>query len=275
MTYQTKQLTTEFEKQSQSIVCLLAELQQKDGALLSLEEELQHCKQEFELFRSRKEEEENNGSFEGDGQQKQVGQEERSLETFGLHPSDEKQQMTCDPDRLTPVSDNQKSWSREQGAESVETDQTQRSPGRVEVEFSQDGATAEVAAVLPALQQNEQLLQQEISDFASDDRQGMHTEKPQEEKCQNQDGSQDQSPMAAALLCSAEPRSPTRPHDITAEGEMQVEGSCAEKSGLEWDGEAAEGETKAACEPEINRLEDQVCNLFNCIKASRYLDVLF
>lgn len=259
VTYQTKQLTTEFEKQSQYIVCLLAELQQKDSVLLSLEEELQHCKEELEPFRSQKEKEENNVTFEGEKQQKQAGQEERSPETFELCPSDKKVQITCDPDRLTPVIDNEKSWSCEQGAESVELDKTRQSPDRVEAEFSQGGATADVAAALPALQQNKQLSQQEISDFTSEDRQGMHTEKPQEERSQHQDRPQDQSPKTAALLCSAEPRSPSRPHDITAEEEMQLEGSSApEKRSLEWEDEAVEGETKAACEPEINRLEEQV-----------------
>lgn len=273
VTYQTKQLTTEFEKQSQYIVCLLGELQQKDSALLSLEEELQHCKQELELFRSLKEEE-NNVTFKRDKQQKQVGQEECSPENFELHQSDKKVQITCDSDRLTPVSDNEKSWSCEQGAEFVEVDKTRRSPDRVEVEFSQGGATADVAAAQPALQQNKQLSPQEISDFTSNDRQGMHREKPQEEKSQHQDRPQDQSPITAALLCSAEPRSPSRTHDITAEEEMQLEGSSApEERSSEWE-EAVEGETKAACEPEMNRLEEQVCYLFNCTKASHYLDML-
>eukprot|EP00066_Takifugu_rubripes_P019536 XP_011608802.1 PREDICTED: centromere protein F-like [Takifugu rubripes] len=264
VTYQTKQLTTEFEKQSQYIVCLLAELQQKDSALLSLEEELQHCKQELELFKSQKEEDENNVTFEEDKQQKQVGQEERSPETSELRPSDKKVQITCDPDRLTPVSDNEKSWSCEQGAESVELDKTRRSPDRVEVEFSQGGATADIAAALPALKQNKQLSQQEISDFTSNDRQGMHTEQPQEEKSRPQD----QSPITAALLCSAERRSPSRPHDIMAEEGMQLEGSSApEKRSLEWGDEAVEGETKAACEPEINRLEEQVVELHAKLRA--------
>lgn len=275
VTYQTKQLTTEFEKQSQYIVCLLAELQQKDSALLSLEEELQHCKQELELFKSGKEEEENNVTFEGSKQQKQVGQEERSLETFELRPSDKRVPIKCDPDRLTPVLDKEKSWSCEQGAESAELDKTRQSPDRVDVEFSQGGATADVAAALPALQQNKQLLQQETSDFTSNDRQGMHSEKPQEEKSQDQDRPQDQSPITAALLCSTEPRSPSRPYDITAEEEMQLEGSSApEKRSLEWEDEAVEGETKAAREPEITRLEEQVCHLFNCMKTSHYLDML-
>lgn len=276
MTYQTKQLTTEFEKQSRYIVCLLAELQQKDSALLSLEEELQHCKQALELFKSQKEEEENNVIFEGNKQQKQLGQEERSPETSELRPSDKKVQITCDPDRLTPVGDKEKSWSCEQGAESVELDKTRRSPDRVEVEFSQGGTTADVAAALPALQQNKQLLQQEISDFTSNDRQGMHSEKPQEENSQHQDRPQDQSPITAALLCSAEPRSPSRPHDVTAEQEMQLEGSSApEKRSSEWEDEAVEGETKAACEPEINRLEEQVGHLFTCMKHGHAFLIVF
>lgn len=268
MTYQTKQLTTEFEKQSRYIVCLLAELQQKDGALLSLEEELQRCKQEFELFKSQREEEEKSIAFEGDGQQKEMGREESSLETFGLHSRDEKQQaVTCDPDRPT-VGDNGKSRSGEQDPKSIESDVTQRSHDGAEVELSQDGATADIAAALPALQH--QLLQEiSGSNPPVDDSQGMHTEnKLQEGKCQHQDRPQNQSSITAALPCWAEPRSPTGPHDNAAAEELQIESSCdKEQRGLEREDEGIEGGIKAASEPEINRLEEQVCNLFRLCES--------
>lgn len=265
VTYQTKQLTTEFEKQSRYIVCLLAELQQKDSALLILEEELQRCKQESELFKSQREEEEKSITFEGDGQQKQMGQEESSLETFGLHSRDEKQQaVTCDPDRPT-IGDNGKSWSGEQDPKSIESDVTQRSHDSVEVtEFSQNRATADI----PALQH--QLLQ-EISDSnpSVDDSQGMHTEtRLQEEKCQHQDRPQNQSSITAVLPCPAEPRSPPGPCDNAATEELQNERSCdKEQRDLEKEDEGIEGGIKAASEPEINRLEEQVCNLFQLCES--------
>lgn len=259
MTYQTQQLTTEFEKQSQYIVCLLAELQQKDSAFLSLEAELQHCKQEFELFKSQRENEEISITFEGDGQQKLMGQEESSLETFGLH--EEKQgSVTCDHDRLTPISGNEMSWSDDQHARPVKVDKMQRSHDREEVEFSQGRATAQ----LPALQQDHQPLQKEISDLNNfiADSQEMHTESKQQQE-KHQDKLQNQSPKSAALPCLAEPRSPPLPHDITTKDDLQIERSCDKEQGdSEREDDGIEGEIKTACEPEINRLQEQVCHLF-------------
>lgn len=265
MTYQTQQLTTEFEKQSQYIVCLLAELQQKDSAFLRLEAELQHCKQEFELFKSQREKEENNMTFEGDGQPKLMGQEESSLETFGLHHSEEKQEtVTCDHDRLTPISGKETSGSDDQHARPVKVDKTQRSHDREEVEFSQGRATADLAAELPALQQDHQPLQKNISDMNNsvNDSYLTHTESKQQEE-KHQDKLQNRSPISAAQPCLAEPRSPPRLHDITAKDDLQVERSCDKEQGdLERENEGIEGELKAACDPEINRLQEQVCNLF-------------
>ncbi|KAM9377924.1 uncharacterized protein KZ484_010203 isoform 2-T2 [Pholidichthys leucotaenia] len=52
VTRQTQQLTTAFEKQSQHISGLLAELQEKENALLSQERELQQCKKELDTLKS-------------------------------------------------------------------------------------------------------------------------------------------------------------------------------------------------------------------------------
>lgn len=229
MTYQTQQLTTEFEKQSQYIVCLLAELQQKDSAFLSLEAELQHCKQEFELLKFQREEEENNKTFEGDGQQKLMGQEESSRETFELHHSEEKQgTVTCDHDRLTPISDNE-TWSDVQHVRPIKMNRMQRRHDRDDVELSQDRATADLAGDL----------------------------------LKHQDKPQNQSPKSVALPCLAEPRSLLWPRDITAKGDLQIERSCdLEQGDLEREDEAIEGELQAACDLEINHLQEQVCNLF-------------
>lgn len=265
MTYQTQQLTTEFEKQSQYIVCLLAELQQKDSAFLSLEAELQHCKQKFELFKSQREKEENTMTSDGDGQQKLMGQDESSLETYGLHPGEEEQgTATCDHDRLTPISGNETSWSDVQRARPVKVDKMQSIHYREEVEFSQVRTTADLAEKLPALQQDHQLLQKEISDLNNsvDDSQGIRTESKQQEE-KHQDKLQNQSPISAALPCLAELRSPPGPHDITAKDDLQIERSCDKEQGdLVKEDMGIEGELKAACEPEINCLQEQVCNLF-------------
>lgn len=239
VTYQTKQLTTEFEKQSQYIICLLAELQQKDTTLLSLQEKLQQHKQELELLKSQQEGEGCALTFEG---QKQVGQEESPLEA-----------VRCEADRLTPVSGTSRCGEQQR------SDQTERSHNREEVEFIQDGAAAELAA----LQQEQQLLQQEISerDNSGDGSQGRHPEE------KNQDRLQNQSPVSA-LPCLVDLRSPPGLHDVTTKAEKQTERSCdEEQEGLQREDEGIEAELKAACEPEINRLQEQVI-FFHQMKAS-------
>lgn len=230
MTYQTQQLTTEFEKQSQYIICLLAELQQKDSAFLSLEAELQHCKQEFELFKSQREEEENNMTFEGDGQQILMGQQEGSQEAFEGYHSEEKQgTVTCDHDRLTPISDNETSWSDVPHLRPVKMDRVQRRHDREGLESSQGRATADLTGEL----------------------------------LKHQDKLQSQIPKSVTLLCMAEPRSLRWPRDITAKDNLQIERICDQEQGdLEREDEAIEGELQVACELEINRLQEQVCNLF-------------
>lgn len=200
--------------------------------------------------------------FEWDGQQKLMGQKESSRETFGLHYSEEKQgTVTCDHDRLTTISDNEISRSDDQH---VMVDKTQRSHDGEEVEFSQGRATADPAAQLSELQQDHQPLHKEILSLNNsvDGSQGMHTETKQQEK-KHQDKLQNQSPIHAALLCLAAPRSPPRLHDITTKDDLQIEESSdKEKGDLEREAEGTEGELKAECEPEINRLQEQVCNLF-------------
>lgn len=257
MTYQTQQLTTEFEKQSQYIVCLLAELQHKDSAFLSLEAELQHCKQAFELFKSQREKEEKSLTFDRDGQQKAMGQEESSLETFALRHFEEKQgTVTRAHDRQAPVSGSETPWSDDQHARPVKVDKMLRIDGRAEVELSPVGATADLAAE-PA--QDHQPSQKELSDLnnLADDSQGMHTESTQQEE-KHRDKLQSQSPKSAA-----EPRSPPRPHDNTAKDDVQMERSCDEERGdLEREDMGTEGELKAANEPEMNQLQEQVCKLF-------------
>lgn len=230
MTYQTQQLTTEFEKQSQYIVCLLAELQQKDSASFRLEAELQHCKQELELLKSQREEEGNHMTFEGDGQQILMGQGEGSQEAFEVHHSEDKQgTVTRGRDRPTPIRDNETSRSDVQHLRPVKMDRTQRRHDREGLEFSQGRATADLTGEL----------------------------------LKHQDKLQSQIPKSATLLCLAEPRSLRRPRDITAKDDLQIERICDQEQGdLEREDEAMEGELQVACDLEINRLQEQVCNLF-------------
>ncbi|XP_056145402.1 centromere protein F-like [Lampris incognitus] len=61
VTRETQQLTLAFERQSQHITDLLAELQEKESALLSQEGELQHCRQELAMLRAESEKQEKKG----------------------------------------------------------------------------------------------------------------------------------------------------------------------------------------------------------------------
>ncbi|XP_037636203.1 centromere protein F isoform X2 [Sebastes umbrosus] len=80
VTRQTKQLTMAFEKQSQHISGLLAELQEKERALLSQGEELQRYKQELAAPKAEKEgEEEMTVKEVEDGEQKEETQEEMTV----------------------------------------------------------------------------------------------------------------------------------------------------------------------------------------------------
>lgn len=251
------------------MVCLLAELQQKDSAFLNLEGELQRCKQEFELFRSQREKEESNMTFDEGGQQKLVGREESSLEGFGLHSEEKQGTVTGDHDRLTPVSGVEVSWCDDHRTRTGKVNKMQRSHDREKAEFSPVRATADLAAELPALQQDRQLLQKESSDLNNsvDDSQGMPTENKRQEEKHPEGELQKHSPISAALPCSTGPRSPSRPRDIIAKDDLQIEGSCDQEQGdLERVDEGIEGALKAACEPEINRLQEQVCNLFPLVQ---------
>lgn len=84
-----------FEKQSQHISGLLAEVQEKESALLSQGEELQHYKQELDALKAKKEQEERKTTKEmtvedvEDGEQKGAIQDERSGETSELPPNQE------------------------------------------------------------------------------------------------------------------------------------------------------------------------------------------
>ncbi|KAF7667601.1 hypothetical protein LDENG_00053480 [Lucifuga dentata] len=79
VTCQTQQLTTAFDKQSQHISGLLAELQQKEGAFLSQGETLQRCRQELDALKAEKMEKEEKRGEEGRTMKaKAVGHDEQN-----------------------------------------------------------------------------------------------------------------------------------------------------------------------------------------------------
>ncbi|XP_071387018.1 centromere protein F-like [Centroberyx affinis] len=92
VTRQTQQLTMAFDKQSQHIINLLGELQEKESAVLSQGEELQCCRQELAALRDEKEgEEEKKRREEGEKMTaKEMGEEEQEERRQERERRDEK-----------------------------------------------------------------------------------------------------------------------------------------------------------------------------------------
>lgn len=236
MTYQTQQLTTEFEKQSQYIVSLLAELQEKDSALLALREELQHYK--LENIKSQNVQEENKELTAEDAGQK----EDEREEIFGPQPSEEKlETVTCDAEGRTSVSDNKAPWSGEQHAGSVKSDKSDHV--QVETVFSQAEVTTDVA-----VEQKERTLDSSTSKVRSP---YVHSE----EECD------EVTVGPAALPSSAETRSPPGLYEITTETQHSEDEKICDEGNLE--GEDAMNEEEQIAESEINYLQQQVGLTYN------------
>nr|XP_020451374.1 centromere protein F-like isoform X1 [Monopterus albus]XP_020451384.1 centromere protein F-like isoform X1 [Monopterus albus]XP_020451394.1 centromere protein F-like isoform X1 [Monopterus albus]XP_020451403.1 centromere protein F-like isoform X1 [Monopterus albus]XP_020451412.1 centromere protein F-like isoform X1 [Monopterus albus]XP_020451421.1 centromere protein F-like isoform X1 [Monopterus albus] len=190
VTRQTQQLTIAFEKQSQHISGLLAELQEKESALLSQGEELQYLKRELEALKTtnereeRKRTEETTVKEEESDKHKEETRDDRLEGISGLQPNQAEDcavsQTDCDSnpqtnadqpkfvtsDAETPVSmevDNETVLIGEEHLGSDKTRSIHDSPRVMgESKCNQDGGTADVVAELLTLQQENQLLKQKI-----------------------------------------------------------------------------------------------------------------
>ncbi|XP_044061055.1 centromere protein F isoform X2 [Siniperca chuatsi] len=306
VTRQTKQLTMAFEKQSQHISGLLAELQEKECALLCQREELQLYKQELDALKAQKEggekkrrEEMTVKVVEG-GEQTEKTQDERSVEISGLQPSQEKECavtflttnsmadndsnsqrdagqpeiVISDAQSPTPITHNEPLWSGEQHLGSVDSDKTQSNHDSAcvmgETECGQDGGTADLVAELLTLRRENQLLKQRIEGLTISDTStpALHTDSENHEDPVKQS----QNTGNAALSCLAEQRSPSVPNDITTEARQSplqnLKRSEDEGGDLEReDRTTAEEELDAVTELQINRLQQQVVELHMKVRA--------
>lgn len=280
MTRQTQQLTMAFEKQSQHISGLLAELQEKETALLSQGEELQHYKQELDALKAKKEEEkeERKTTMEmtdeevEDGEQKGEIQEESSVEISGLQPNQEKecavsladddsnvqrdvgQLKTVASEAETPTSFSSEEASEallsgKQHSDAVDSERTRSNYNSAcvtgDTEWSQERGTADVFAELLALQQENQLLKEKmetltISNNTKPDLQALSENQILIKQIKNTE--------------NAVPSSLTS--DITAEGEESLldNEEKVEEKRTTWAEEAVEDMSKL----QINHLEQQV-----------------
>lgn len=245
-----------FEKQSQHISGLLAELQEKESALLSQGEELQRYKQELDVLKAQKEGEEKGRTEEmtvrevEDGEQKEETRDERLVEISGLQPNQEKECVTFVTTNSLADSDS----NAQRGAGQPEAPKHDSACVRGETEGSQDGGKADMAAEMLALQQENQLLKQglhglTVSDSSTPE---LHTD---------HEFRQSQNTGNAALSCSVEQRSQK---DITAEA-RQSQLQNVKRSENEGDSERevrkttrSEEELEAECQLQIDRLEQQV-----------------
>lgn len=304
VTCQTKQLTTAFEKQSQHISGLLAELQEKESILLVQGEELQRYKQELDAHKADEEGEEKKRREEmiveevEDEEQKEETQDERSVEISGLQSNQiserpvavlttnsqadsdaqrgEREIVTSNAERATSIrgdSDNEARRSEEQHPGSQDkTRGSHDSAGLMgETECNEDGGTADMVAELLALQQENLLLKRVIEGMAVPDTRtpALHTDGEQQEDPVKQS----QKTGNAYLSCSAEQRSQSVPDDIPTDAQqslLQDVKTMKNEGDLEmgdYRAPKAKEELEAVSELQINRLHHQVEELHMRLRA--------
>ncbi|CAB1433249.1 unnamed protein product [Pleuronectes platessa] len=276
VTRQTQQLTMAFEKQSQHISGLLAELQEKEGALLSQGEELQRYKQELQAFKAEKEV----TKLRNDDQRKE-SRDESSMEITELQPykkqdcsvishttqslaggdsttqRDEDQTKT---DAETPTLEGDRALS-EQHPVSVDSDMTESylDSACVMEETESSGGRVDVLSELLALRQENQLLKQRIEGVTMSETRNLALQTDSE----NQEDPVKQSHYTgdAALPCLTEQRPPTVKDNITPEGQESLLQNNENQTTLE------EEELEEASCLEINLLEQKVVALQVKIQA--------
>lgn len=284
-----------FEKQSQHISGLLAELQEKESALLSQGEELQHCKQELDALKAEKEgaeiavkevedkepkEEKESQDDSVDSSAFQPNQEKECAVTFfttsSLTDTDtnarkdagQPEIVTSDAEKLTPVSsevDNaSNALSEAQSQDSVDTEKTPSNHDsacvKTKTECGQDGGATGVVAELLALQQENQLLKQRIEASMVSDTNDL----AQHAGSENQEDPVEQ---------------PNVPSDITTEARLSLllnmRSSEDEAQRLERENKStaeADEEAEEASQLLINHLQQQVVIVHSVISNKNMLE---
>lgn len=290
MTSQTKQLTTAFEKQSQHISGLLAELQEKESALRSQGEELQRCNQELDALKAEKQgeviavkvdnepkekrQERESQDDSVDSLEFQLNQDKKCAVTV-THIDSNAQKDACKPEILTSEAEKQKLISSEVDNASNSLSQAQRQ-GFVNSEKTQsddDSASVKketecgqggvVVAELLALQQENRLLKQRIEALMvldTNNLQALHT------GSENQEDSVEhgQNTGHVTLSCSKEQKTPNVPSDIATEAQpllLNMRRNEDKGRGLEREDERTAGADKdadPASQLQINHLQQQV-----------------
>lgn len=265
-----------FEKQSQHISGLLAELQDRESTLLRQGEELQRYKQELHTFKAQKEGEVKERREEmtvkdvEEVEQTEEAQEKRSL---GLL-SNQERESSVTLNVTNSLADSESNAERDASQQGIVTsyaerqhpgsDKTQRNHDCGEIVCSKHGSTTDMAAELLGLRQNNQLpKQKELGlNISKTSTTLINTEHEQKEDPVKTS----QNTEHAALPCMKESGSSSEPCDLTAKAHdspLQNVGSAEEKVGglMKEDGSTKE-ELESVSQPQINRLQQQVATVY-------------
>lgn len=241
-----------FDKQSQHISGLLVELQEKERALLSQEEEVQRYKQELDTLKTHKEGEDNGGREE------MILKESNTQSNIGPQEI-----VTPDAPKPEPATDNRDSEAQS-SKEQLLGSNTHKI---VEPQCTQDKATADVTAELLSLRQENQLLKKNVLvlNISKTSSSLISTEnKIQEEQVQESQNTGD-----PALPCVNEQGESA---DITAVGSQLQNVTSREK---ESEKEKRTEELEALYQPQINQLQQQVFILYYLQNLVQWLNDLF
>uniref|UniRef100_A0A096LU95 Uncharacterized protein n=1 Tax=Poecilia formosa TaxID=48698 RepID=A0A096LU95_POEFO len=273
VTRQTKELTTAFEKQSQHILGLLAELQEKEGALLSQEEELKQCKQELNQLKleennvatltANRETEERNGDEEL-REKSELKQEEEAvapLSSSDLNIQKETIQPNveeCEAEMPPPVGGEGESAAVTSGERSAVGPCD--SVGEVEeIQLSQHGERVDTLAELHVLRQEKQLLQQRVRDLTNMDTRDQTSQTDSE----NQDNTENTACLAGDGLLKEE---------AATDQQLLINLKRRDDEGQDLEGEntssmSGEGNAEDMTEIQINRLQEQVEALLRRVRT--------
>ncbi|XP_017263922.1 centromere protein F isoform X2 [Kryptolebias marmoratus] len=180
VTRQTKELTLAFEKQTQHIAGLLAELQEKESALFSQGEELMRCRQELDVLK--KEEKQRDDKFTETSELQPEQEKERDV-TF--HTADPLADVNVRDDTSQPKTETRDAETSGAGGDSEAVTSEKQQPVSADLKktetcresawevaedrCSQNEGTADMLAELIAVRRENQLLKQKIEDLSVSD----------------------------------------------------------------------------------------------------------
>ncbi|XP_023184472.1 centromere protein F-like [Xiphophorus maculatus] len=262
VTRQTKELTTAFEKQSQHILGLLAELQEKESALLSQGEELKQCKQELKEL---KQEQINVATLTADRETEERKRDEELTEKSKLIQKEKaiaplpSSDLNIQKETIQPsVEECEAEIPPPVGGEGAAVTSGERSTvspcdsvGEEEaIQLSQHGERVDTLAELHVLRQEKQLLQQRVRDLTNMDTRDQTSQTDSE----NQNNTENTACLAGEDLLK---------NEAATDQQLLINLKRSNDEGQDLEGEntsSMSGERNAEdmTEIQINRLQEQV-----------------